>query len=168
MSILLELFDRKVEWELLVDTRSIYRAQFIIDELTYEVALDGKWIPDRKLSNPDELFNDIWEITFIMFDNKKYFSNEKITGTGNAILVFSTVIDIISHAVDSKNIQTLTFSANHDEPTRVKLYDRMAAVFAKKGWRYIGTDEIRARSDAILRVNSYYLLTKHPKPAQQA
>jgi hypothetical protein len=124
-----------------------------------------------ELGEPYERFDDIWEITFIVH-SANLFSNEKITGTGNAILVFSTVIDIISHAVDSKNIQTLTFSANHDEPTRVKLYDRMAAVFAKKGWRYIDDREITARSDSRHAFggtgSSSYILTKHPRPVTES
>lgn len=172
MSILLELFDRTVKWELLIDTRSIFRAQFIIDELTYEVYLDGKWTPDIELDGPHEVFRDAWEIHFAMSDHKNHFSDEKITGTGNAILVFTTVIEIVSHAVDSKNIQTLSFTATSDEPSRVKLYDRMVKKMISNGWRYIDDQEIKARSDAgrgsIGEMTHMFILTKQPKPAQQA
>ena len=174
MSILLELFDRATDWELLLNQRELFKAQFVINELKYEVVMDGRWTPDIELINPPELFNDIWEINFTVSGtaNMDYYSQDKITGTGNAILVFSTVVDIVSHAVGSRNIQTLNFSADNSEPTRVKLYHRMATYFAKNGWRYIGSEEIRARSASQQSRYSMsvsdYILTKHPKPTMNA
>jgi len=173
MSILLELFDRKVEWEPLLNQREAFSAQFIINELTYEVHLDGQWAADIKLHDPEEEFRDAWDVHFSVSGtaDADYYSHDGITGTGNAILVFSTVIEIINHAIESKNIQTLVFGANNKEPTRVKLYNRMAAYFAKNGWRYIDDREIhKRRPDTILELDRavVYILTKHPRPVTES
>ena len=172
MSILLELFDRKVEWEILLDTRSAVRAQFVLGELVYEVTIDGQRSMNIELEEPHEMFDDIWEIHFALhghIDQRTFHSSTKVTGTGNSILVFSTVIDIIKYAVESKNIQTLNIIADADQPTRVKLYKKMALHFSENGWRYIGNEEIYARSSERQRMKrgdyDSNILTKHPKPA---
>ena len=168
MSILLELFDKTVEWEILHDTRKELLVHFIIGELTYEVNIDSKWTADIELYEPHEVFRDAWEIHFAVSDHENYFSDEQITGTGNAIVVFTTVLEIVSHAIDSKNIQTLSFTATSDEPSRVKLYDRMVKKMISNGWRYIDDQEIKARSDAgrgsIGEMTHMFILTKQPAP----
>lgn len=171
MSILLELFNKTVPWEKLLDLRNTFTAQFVIDELTYIISLDGKWTSNIELDNPYEFFDDVWEIHFAVTGDD-HFSSDKITGTGNAIRVFSTVMEIIGHTVDSKNIQSLTFAADNEEPTRVKLYDRLATYFSNNGWRYISDKELTARSESSYDDgglgSSYYLLTTQPPPAMNA
>jgi len=60
----------------------------------------------------------------------------KISGTGNAIKVFGAVAQAIKEflkEMDKKGeaVDYLAFTANEDEPSRVKLYDRFAKKFEK-------------------------------------
>lgn len=50
----------------------------------------------------------------------------KKTGTGDEVRVFATVIDIVRDFVKNHHVIALTFAAADKEPSRVKLYNRMA------------------------------------------
>jgi len=55
-----------------------------------------------------------------------------ITGTGNEIAVFATVIDIIKEIIDVPTVKTVVFTAK--EKSRQKLYNRLVKLFEKMGW----------------------------------
>jgi len=161
-----ELFSTPTKWEYTKDTPNKVRAQFIIDTnevYIYNVHIEREQGTGFKLYRPSESFKDMWDITFDI-STGSYDNSDDITGTGNAITVFSTVVDIIESAVKLKNIQNLFFTA--DEPSRVKLYDRMSKHFAKKGWRYIDDREIEARADTG-RPAHLFLLTKQKQPHEE-
>ena len=63
-------------------------------------------------------------------------STQKITGTGNAISVFSTVYNGLLDAVKSNSkIKRVEFSADKSEPSRVRVYTSVMDRFAKDlGW----------------------------------
>ena len=172
---LFELFTNPVEWEVMKDNGSNIVAVFNIDEKVVEVYLslnDGYVL---RLENPDEEFRNIFDVHFAT----DYYSDEDgfrrssadwVTGSGDALQVFSTVIEIIQTTVKKKNIQHLYFTADNNEPSRVKLYNRLAKAFAKDGWRYIDDRELKARSSTggILdpsednEFTSYFLTRQHP------
>jgi hypothetical protein len=66
--------------------------------------------------------------------------SEEILGTGDSIEVFSTVVAIINHLVTAKgDWPSFTFLAVNQEPSRVKLYKRIAkAMLSKYGEHYRG------------------------------
>jgi hypothetical protein len=70
----------------------------------------------------------------------------QILGTGNAFKVFAAVAQAIKEFLKDMNkreepVDTLTFSANADEPSRIKLYDRFAKKFEKLfGFRLTNRD----------------------------
>jgi hypothetical protein len=181
MSILLELFKQTVPWEIHNESAFSAEAEFTIDGLKYEVLLDGGSHNLVQLENPYEEL-DVWEISFVVSgtiarnngaDDERFTGTSDITGTGNALLVFSTVIEIINHFISTRNgLDSISFSAHQNEPTRIKLYNRMAQYYAKKGWRYISNEEIEARNETPYKPGgkntNYYILTKQPKPAMQA
>ena len=164
-----ELFNRPVQYEFTKDLSYKMIAEFRIDDYNYEVHVKGEGLaPGFTLGGPIETFDNVWEASFTTsfeHDTQSSYKQDQVTGTGNAIAVFSTVIDIINEAVAQKNIQHIYFSAMTTEPSRVKLYNRLAKHYAKEGWRYIDDKEIRARSGGDDdRYTTYYLLTKQPHP----
>ena len=166
---LTELFTRPVQYEFTKDKPDSVRASFVIEELIYRVYMNLDTNPDAfELGGPTETFSGMWDINFSVSSldsHGGYGEEDGITDTGNAIAVFSTVIDIVQETVAHHNIQSLYFTA--EESSRAKLYDRMAKHFAKKGWRYIDNREISARSSGIQgsdRFVNSFILTKQPHP----
>lgn len=167
---LTELFTRVSQWEYEEHKPRRIRASFNIGDYVYRVYMDTTETsasPAFTLGGPVESFPQIWDITFsvspITGRGDGWGEEDDITGTGNAIAVFSTVIDIIQETVKSHNIQNLYFTAH--EPSRIKLYDRMAKHFESKGWRYLNNSEINARGDGVSMTQEHsFLLTKQPHP----
>lgn len=56
-----------------------------------------------------------------------------IEGSGDEILVFSTVVAIIKKYMDRTSLRKLIFTSKVREPSRIKLYDRMVSSIAH-GW----------------------------------
>jgi hypothetical protein len=88
--------------------------------------------------------NGVYEISFEHLKNEKDIYSQhsgkmgllnKFTTT-QSIKVFSTVIAIIKeHMSDRPDIKQLAFYANGREPSRVKLYEKLSIMAAKKlGW----------------------------------
>ena len=176
--LLMELFTKAVDFKWSPGVSTKQSADFTIDGLIYTVYMtvmsDSRSEAEFELISPHEVFNDVWEITFDVSTSTSWrdINLDHITGTGNAIAVFSTVIAIIQDAINRNHITNLHFSADNSEPSRVKLYDRMSKYFAKQGWRYINDKELNTRSEyddnsnnfEAGQGNSVYLLTKQPHP----
>jgi hypothetical protein len=67
-----------------------------------------------------------------------------LTGKGEAIPIFSTVVDIFKNYMngpESDDITHLSFSAKSDEPSRVKLYQRFAKMIPQFGFTYTGENQ---------------------------
>ena len=165
-----ELFTRAVNWKYGPTHDGRVRATFRINKISYKVYLDDmvtdSAIKPFELEGPSESFTKMWDVTFSSTsddadESGEDYEKDDITGEGNAITVFSTVIDIIQTIAKKYNIQNLFFTAH--EPSRIKLYDRMSKYFAKNGWRYIDDNEIAARRDGPSFVH-LFLLTKQQPP----
>jgi len=163
---LTELFNRAVDWKYTNVESKHSRAEFNVDEYEYTVDfMNNHEINSISLGGPAEDFKDLWEVNFTTY-SKALGSRDDITGTGNTIAVFSTVINIVESTIKQQDIQSLVFTSDSDEPSRISLYDRMAKNFAKSGWRYIDNREIRARSRGRKEYH-LFLLTKQPHPHSQ-
>ena len=128
-----ELFNRSADWKF---DSSRLRATFKVDDYQYIVDfMKDHEINKLKLDNPPEVFKDLWEVNFTLYSSS-HTAADNITGTGNAIVVFSTVFEIAKTVIKEQNIQNLVFTSEINEPSRAKLYNRMANAFAKEGWRY--------------------------------
>ena len=173
---IVELFTQSLPWDFKIRKNGEPAAWFeVYDEkadINRKYVVDfSKWIdnhesPPFQLGGPHETFNGVWEISFAI---ETYQGNQvdRITGSGNAIAVFSTVIDIIETMVSNHSIENIYFTSETSEPSRIKLYDRMAKHFSNKaGWRYIDHKELVSRSTDgdDNRFIRHYLLTKQPHP----
>lgn len=59
-----------------------------------------------------------------------------ITNTGDEVVVFSTVLDVLRHAMEHFRFQSIMFPAKISEPSRTKLYDRICRRLSNEtGWR---------------------------------
>lgn len=65
-------------------------------------------------------------VGFGLKDLKSTGRLDKVQGTGDAMRVFSTVIAIVKQFVDKAQLPKIHFDAASNEPSRVKLYQRMA------------------------------------------
>lgn len=52
--------------------------------------------------------------------------SQQLTGGGDAVAIFSTVINELQDFVRKRRPPLLVFTGSHDDPSRIKLYDRLA------------------------------------------
>jgi hypothetical protein len=62
------------------------------------------------------------EVEFMSRDENGQFQNDNITGTGDSRTVFGTVIKIVKDYVEQTKPNEVSFLADNNEPSRVKLY----------------------------------------------
>jgi hypothetical protein len=75
-----------------------------------------------------------WYLVFADKTDSRHSVTSK-TGKGGAIQIFSTVMAITEDFIREVNPNAIAFTADKGEPSRVKLYDRFAMMFKKKGWQ---------------------------------
>lgn len=95
-----------------------------------------------------QYINNNWvEIAFDLVTD--YHQTGSITGTGDAFKVLGTVVKIVQDYVSKHSPNVLTFSADGDSPSRIKLYDKLATYADKalpnytrsnKDWALYGGD----------------------------
>ena len=136
-----ELFDKPVRWKL--DTENPYR-------LTYEAKIDGTTLSVDFLNKG----NEDWEMVFDV--NGK----SNVTGGGNEIAVFSTVLDIMKDFDKRTDAQIIRFDAAkgaEDGSSREKLYDRFVRKFASShGYNLVDKRDIRTGNNTL----AHYVLKK--------
>ena len=123
-----ELFDRPARWRLVKDTDKIIKYRSSIDDKDLLVFFY------RRGSNK-------WEVAFAV---DQEFS---ATGEGDEIKVFSTVLDIISDVIQTKEPEELNFAAEKSldsSSSRIRLYNRLIKRFARDhGYRLTDKDDRR-------------------------
>jgi hypothetical protein len=179
--ILLELLDSPVEYELEKLSQGYYVGYFTVKGVRYEFAARdttpyseeaeqfleqkyGKRI-DPYSPDPEDRERAIKAYkehpTYIISFNTAVPSRGKadrnsfgIQGTGNQYAVFSTVMRMIADVVQRENPIELQFDA--EEPSRVKLYDRMVKNFASKmGFENVAIPLVNSTQDYILFNTQY-------------
>ena len=107
---------------------SVYYYEFAIDDLMYnftaEIYTDRHGIEgEKRILNMEFALGDF-------YSRKDYH----ITGTGNALQVFSAVkqcvLDLFNKRLKEKP-DIISFSADDEEPSRVKLYDRFMKIIPR-------------------------------------
>lgn len=103
-----ELFENPNNIDWTVKTNSLWRGEFLIGDKEYVIkAMKSPGMP--------------WEVKFqLMLDGKP---TEKITGTGDSFLVFSTVISGLKQWISE--IDPKIFMLSSYEDNRTSLYSRM-------------------------------------------
>jgi hypothetical protein len=123
---LFELFDKNEPFEWTEQSSSRWQAQFFIEDFIYEVNFDFQ---------KTKLFNkDFWLIEFRLV-NKTDPNNDGygIEDTGNANLVFGTVLKIIFDFIKHAQPKMIKFEAK--EPSRKKLYTTLVKKLASPKWK---------------------------------
>lgn len=116
---IMELFDGGVAWTRTKDNGDLKYYEFQIGETRYVCHLrHGNTMFD------DDHYLPIWDIDFDVMDRKDN-NDFMLTGGGNAITVFSTVMAIAKSFAKENNFPNMRFMADVTEPSRVKLYKRM-------------------------------------------
>lgn len=94
-----------------------YRAVFSVGD--DKIVVGFSYIDEpSELGLPDEV--DVVEVMF--WRN----GSTDVTGEGDAIRIFSTVADITRSFQQKNKVDALLFSANEDERSRLKFYNRLA------------------------------------------
>jgi len=129
-----ELFRSPSNWEWGNTGPSRAVADFTVGEIPYKFSATLENTEDKS-----------WTILFRTVSAKSLSKEYGISGTGNASVVFSTVLDIMKSFLDTYKgmVDKLIFSA--DEPSRQKLYQHMIerllpdAQVERKGYDFIVT-----------------------------
>ena len=160
MSILLELFDKTAPWEYTSEEGEDYEitAQFMLEdndgvEMIYEVQFVME--DDETGISNDHQFGratpfqpntgGVYDISFVsMVANSRFGVRAlNITGGGNELMVFATVLEIIQTTTNKHNINNIVFNSSHREPSRTKLYNRMVRSM-KNAWTVIPPKAVAA------------------------
>jgi len=105
--------------------------------------------PTNKIKNNWYEFDTDAGLTYHIWFNKKKIQDKivvdlefslesaigiaRVEGTGDAFRVFATVADTLKdYMSNNKNFDMLTFSSYKDEPSRVKLYNKIASLLSKQ------------------------------------
>lgn len=116
---LFEILDTPETWRVAHVDKTSYLAEFEIDGVKYEFTA----------SSEDEE-DGYFILEFLGKVPGK--SPHGITDTGNAIIVFATIYDIVKDFVKKLNPLGIEFSAK--EASRIKLYNRFARKLASQGY----------------------------------
>jgi hypothetical protein len=143
-----ESFDKPVKWKVITDIPKLKVYKWRIGDFEYELIAEK--VDEKK---------DIWEVSFTSGPLMGLQTN-KVTGTGNELQVFATVLDIISQdLVPSIDMKQIVFSASKSEhgmkTGRAKLYKRLVKRYLPKGWNSKTIDEKVGREEHLV-----FLLTK--------
>lgn len=75
-----------------------------------------------------------WEIKFELIDPISGKKLQNLTGTGDAMQVFSTVIKGIKFFLDKYKPDAFVLTASDREPSRISLYKRLLSMLPKNKW----------------------------------
>lgn len=143
-----ELFDKPVPYVIKRQMSDDFQAKFIID--------NNEYVFEAFKEDYDTNDLDPWLVQFAIYEKliTTQVRNFAISGTGNEIKVFATVIDIFKKFISLYNPRQFKFSSQLNEPSRTKLYDRFFQLIPKYFPKYKGTTE-RDYGEKI-----YYLVLK--------
>jgi hypothetical protein len=114
--VLAELLDSTYDWGALEgNDQNHYSAEFT-DEQGKEIEVNISF------------WRGMWDIEF------SRDGTHGITGEGNALKIFGTVVAIVKEFVAAEKPEFMTFSAKKDETSRVKFYKRLAKKLEAVGY----------------------------------
>jgi hypothetical protein len=114
-------------WEYVLEViDSPYYAKKIRSVIERSPEFDNKIDVDPKTLSKVWMTSPVYSVAFFQYDEMGS-RQHNITGTKNALTVFSTVIDATEELVADLNARLITFSASKSEPSRVKMYQRLVS-----------------------------------------
>lgn len=117
-----EVLDNPLKWERTQSGGTSYIADFDIGDINYELEAHET---DGGIDDPD-----YYTIEFTANIGNK--ATQEITKTGNSLQVFATITAMIKEFIKLNNPAAILFTAK--EPSRAKLYDRLAKLFVSAGF----------------------------------
>ena len=121
-----ELFDKPADWYVSREDSGL---------MHYESMVNDKEL-DIQFTKEDE---DEWDMSFAVD------GEETVTGTGDEVTIFSTVLDVMADFVSRVDTKYITFDAEKGGKvgnSRVKLYDRLVKKFASShGYKLVNKKE---------------------------
>lgn len=138
--LLLELFDKVLPWKWTEQGDTEATAEFTTPNgQRIRVYLYSYSAPTAEYPNDPETME-------LEFNNSgttgSRMGTSKITDSGEQFLIFATVIDVAKSYMNEHPTTTIDFSADIDEPSRVKLYDKMMQKMAPNATREENPDVI--------------------------
>ena len=122
--LLKEMFDNILpwEWDDAQTSGTHMEASFVVGDLLYGIEFQVDSI-------------GAWDIQFGSSERGGQAApKNNITGTGQSMAVFATVVDIVKNFIDEVDPDEMSFTAKKSEPSRVALYNRMLKMFPKDKW----------------------------------
>lgn len=120
---LLELLDKAKGFEVLKNTKELYKASFMSNNRA--IIFTAGIAP----GSPD----GFWSVDFVEHDGEK--TTHKATGSGGEFEVFATIKVIMKAFIDEKQPKVIDFSAEKDGTSRANLYTRMIKKFKAPGYK---------------------------------
>lgn len=162
MSILLELFDRTVDWEYSDESKHGHiKAEFVLPDADgVEIKYEVDFVEEANETELEELptpfppnTGGAWDISFTsrIWDWTSGTYGRRvvnITGGGNEFIVLSTIMNIIHKTVDRYSMNNIMFGAAKREQSRVKLYTRMVQIMRNE-WAIIPPAAVAANYSHI-------------------
>lgn len=125
-----------------LDNGFVYTIDFFQSNHDYQTSRNP-WQITFNLQIPDELDHE-------MSDDMD-FTGENITGSGNEIKIFATIKTIVEDFIKKNDPPEMYFSAKSSEPSRIKLYNRFAALFKRGGYNVTLHDDPKAMIYSITK-----------------
>lgn len=126
--LLREVFSTVAPFSWTEQSPDAYEAEFMVEDAFYRVSF--------LLIKKEWYKSDFWNAQFIMVNGTTRDEEGNvgygIEQTGNAGIVFGTVIQIIKEFITKANPKLIKFEAK--EPSRQKLYSRMLRLFRQPNW----------------------------------
>ena len=139
---LFEVLDRTIQYKWLTQGRELSMAEFEVGgkiiRVEFHFMQQGQpeeYDPSAPKSTIDISFN-----TRPIRGASEYYDEDeepdyKITGGGSEYEIFATVMRIVFEYVKKNKPNAISFTADDDEPSRVKLYDRFVKRFTASGYK---------------------------------
>jgi hypothetical protein len=123
--ILTELFDAPLPFEWKQRSDQYWRGEFDVDGRNYSVACSK----EANYYDPriDQDLSDIWELYFIPTDNT---FDTGVLGVTQPARVLATALTGFREFIEAVKPEMIQFTGDATQPSRVKLYRKMATVFA--------------------------------------
>ena len=158
-----EIFKSKIDYELIIEESDRLVYKFKLNNVVYGVSIyieDGfdHMVSNEDLEKIEDYFDiknikreNVWEVNF--FD-EEYGMTHEITGKQgmSAIKIFSVVMDITKDAIKKKNIKYLLFTADNNEISRVKLYEKFVKRYFKSYMKVQTIGDFSGRTTFIMKV----------------
>lgn len=139
-----ELFNKTHEYKVTDEGDQSFEAQFESNGRIIE--FQAREVPGR---------DDVWDIAFaeLRKHGRNFTSSHEVTGSGDELAVFGTVMKILEEFMQMYKPKIITFTSSKDDRSRTALYKRLVDRFVKRGWK----NEVDKNSSDY---RDYFTLTK--------